>query len=351
MNEQIHDLDAWLRAQGGWQVEQLEQAHAQHQQERQLLIQSLKGLRIYLDKKGFLVWENFPDGDILERHQLSAIQESFVHKEPASQRALLWLEPETGRQLDFYSLPADQQMGLIVIAKKAYLHSPGLESAPLLAQSNIWVDTALSDHRVGQIDLQVLPERELLFVLQRAAGTVKVFDLYKRNLLASWQIRGPGSSLAINLSFARSGLKAYLTDNLTPQLWIADLVDFELKLWKSGLGILGNLLAAPEPGYLYLTVLKPHFNLITFDLDAMAAEYSIEIRGESLTNRALLAWDPFMADPNGQLLFYLAAREHGGQLLPVLNVIDAQEVRTIKRSIVRSSAFPVSMVSGTENPV
>lgn len=343
----MNDLESWLQAQLGWQAAQIEQAHAKYERDRKSLLKDVQGQRVYIDAEGALVWEQFPDGELIERLRLTA-EPPAGH---AGARALLWLEPETGRQLDLYTLPADQGAGLVVNRQSAFLHSTALENAPLLARSNIWVDTALPDTRDHHIDLQVLPERGLLFVLQREVGTVKVFHLYERELLATWQIRSPGSSLALNLSFDRSGLKAYLTDNLTPQLWIADLVSLELKLWKSGLGILGNVLASPEPGYLYLTVLKPHFNLITFDLDAMAAEYSVEIRGEPLTNRRLLAWDPFMAAPDGKLLFYLAAREKAGQMLPVLNIIDAEEVRTVKRTVVRSPVLPITMVSGTQNPI
>ncbi|MEZ0370354.1 MAG: cyclic nucleotide-binding domain-containing protein, partial [Candidatus Sericytochromatia bacterium] len=342
----MKDLCAYLQEHKGWTQEQIAAALDSWRQARDVALAELEGVRVRVDGEGYLIWERFPEQEILDR--VRVLPEPPVGH--AGARSLIWIEPESGKQLDLQTLPADSPAGLVVAGRKVFLHAPVLENAPLLAQTNVWVDTALPDTRQHHIDLQVLPDRELLFVLHREGGVVHVYHLHQRIRLASWQIRSQGNSLAINLSFDRSGLKAYLTDNVTPQLWIADLANLELKLWKSGLGVLGNLLAAPEPGCLYLTILKPNFNLIYFELDTMSALYSVEIRGEPLTGRRLLAWDPFMADADSDLLYYLAGREQSGQTLAVLNIIDANEVRTIKRTVVRSNFLPVLLVSGPDNP-
>ena len=342
----MEDISAYLHEHKGWSRERIDEALESWRYDRQASLAGLAGLRIRIDSEGYLVWEKFPEQALIERVRI--LPEPPVGHTGA--RSLIWLDPETGSQQDIQTLPADSACGLVVSGKRVFLHSAALEAAPRLALTNVWVDTALPDTRNHHIDLQILAERDLLFVLHREGGVVHIYHLQQRERLASWQIRSPGSAMAINLTFDRGGLKAYLTDNLTPQLWIADLVSLELKLWKSGLGVLGNLLAAPEPGCLYLTILKPHFNLVYFELDTMSAQYSVEIRGEPLTGRRLLAWDPFMADKDADLLFYLASREQSGQTLAVLNMIDTSEVRTIKRVVVRSQSLPVLLVSGPENP-
>lgn len=343
----MEDILTLLRERKGWLQARIDDALAQWEAERSILLEDTEGVRISVDPDGFLVWESFPARTELHR-------ERILPEAPQGQagpRSLIWLDAETGRQQDIQTLPGDADIGLVVADAAVFLHADCLASAPLLAYTNTWVDTAYPDTRTQHVDLQVLAERELLFVLHREGGVVHIYHLHQRERLASWQIRSPGSSLALNLSFDRGGLKAYLTDNLTPQLWFADLVSLELKLWKSGLGILGNLLAAPEPGCLYLTILKPHFNLVYFELDTMSPRYSVEIRGEPLTSARTLAWDPFMADQETDLLFYLTARVQDSQIQPVLNIIDAEEVRTIKRVALRSPHLPAMLVSGSENPL
>ncbi|PKL78864.1 MAG: hypothetical protein CVV27_02710, partial [Candidatus Melainabacteria bacterium HGW-Melainabacteria-1] len=342
----MEELIRYLQRQKQWLAEDIEANLMAWREDQKAAQAELSGIRIRIDAEGFLVWERFPELETIKRIRLLP-EPPGGHAGP---RGLLWIDPNNGRQQELLTMPADTFGGLVVAQNQVYLHAPALEQAAMLARTNIWVDTALPDTRKQHVDLQILPERDLLFVLHREAGAVHVYHLRDYQRLASWQLRTPGNPLALNLTFDRGGLKAYLTDNCTPQLWIADLATLELKLWKSGLGILGNILAAPEPGCLFVTILKPSFNLVYFDLDSMTPLYSVEIRGEPLTQRRLLAWDPFMAAPESDLLFYLAAREQSGQMLPVLNVIDALEVRTIKRTVVRSPVLPILLVSGPPNP-
>ena len=344
--EKLHeDVLERLRAVAGWSDEVIEGHLAAWGKERMALLESLRGQRIAVDELGDLVWQSFPEREELERSDL------LEKAKPArvGPRAVTLLGPD-GKQTSRVALPADCQPGLILTPDRCLLHAPGIETAPFLALTPSWVDTGTQDFRTQHVDLHVHAEAGLVFACCREAGEVVVLSLSDRNELARWQIRRPGSWHAINVAFDADGERAYLSDNVSAQLWIADLDSLEYKVWKSGLGILGNLAPGMEPGKIFLSILAPQFSLIYFDLATMQASYSVEIKGKSWAQAKLLPCDPISLSPDGKWLHFMAWADIEGQRTSIVNVINAAEVISLRRFSLKEAQQTVQLAYSAENP-
>lgn len=147
----MEDISAYLRAHKDWSSERLGQALDAWRADRDDALAELAGVRVRIDSEGYLVWERFPEQTLIERVKL--LPEPPVGHTGA--RSLIWLDPETGQQEDIQTLPADSACGLVISGKRVFLHASALETAPKLALTNVWVDTALPDTRNHHVDLQV----------------------------------------------------------------------------------------------------------------------------------------------------------------------------------------------------
>ncbi|HEY9840820.1 MAG TPA: hypothetical protein V6D23_10220, partial [Candidatus Obscuribacterales bacterium] len=334
-----------ITASTGWSDEELQGHIETWRSERNQLLQSLSGKRVSFDGLGDLVWESFPERKELERIGLYKNVKS-AHVAP---RAITLLGKD-GKQQDRLALPADCCPGLIVTADQVLVHAPGLETASALAVSPSWVDMAAQDFRTQHADLHVCREAGLLLACLREAGEVVVCDLDSLEELDRWKIRAPGSWHAINVAFEPGGERAFLSDNVTPQLWIANLESLEFKVWKSGLGILGNLAPGLEHGKIFLSILAPQFSLIYFDLASMQASYSLEIKGKSWAHAKLLPCDPITVSSDGKLVHFLTWTETDNQRTPVVNVIDAEEIISKRRFTLKEPQPTVLMAYPAANP-
>lgn len=295
---------------------------------------------------GDLVWTSFPAGQELGRVRL--------FDEPKSarvgSRALTLISPRDGRQLGTLPIPADCRPGLLIDEDRVLIHAPELEMAPTLAETTWFVDAAAQDFRTQHVDLHVHLPNQLLFACCRELGEVVVCSLDGREELTRWQIRPKGSYHCLNIAFDVDDERCYLTDNTSGQLWIADLETLEFKVWKSGLGILGNLAPGKEPGKIFLTKLAPEFSMVYFDIDTMTASYSLDIKGNSYAQARMLPFDPFQVSPRHAQLQFQTWTELEGRKSPVVNLIDPVEIICQKRYSLKDNLPNIGLAFPSPSP-
>lgn len=344
------DLLEYLLNQARWSEEQLAEAQASWRADRLALLGSMQGKLVRLNPKGQLQFENFPAD---EAEILATVP---LFKDPpgirVGQRAIAWLNPDNGRHMDHFNLPVQTEPGLLISRDLTCIWDSAMESAPHLAASLRWSDMAFVDQRTQHADFLAAPAHDLLFVSLREAGEVRAYSLRDYAELASWEVRLPGNAKAINLALDKTQDALYMTDNVSGQIWIVNLSDLSHKVYKSGMGILGNLAPAATPGHLFLTVLKPSFSMIYFETQSMQATYSVEIKGASWLEQAeyALPQDPIHVFDEGGLIILMTALVQNGPPTACINVIDGAEIRTIRRYSLPDGLKPVALARPLDNP-
>lgn len=344
------DLLDYLLNQARWSEEQLAEAQASWRADRLALLGSMQGKLVRLNARGQLQFEAFP----ADSPEILATVPLF--KDPpgmrVGQRAIAWLNPENGRLAGQVNLPVQTEPGLLISQELTCIWDAALESAPHLAASLRWTDMATVDQRSQHADFLAAPAHDLLFVSLREAGEVRAYSLRDYAELASWEVRLPGNTKSINMALDSTQDALYMTDNVSGQIWIVDLPDLSHKVYKSGMGILGNLAPAATPGHLFLTVLKPTFSMMYFETQSMQATYSVEIKGESWLEQAeyALPQDPIHVFDEGGLIILLTALNQGGQPAACVNVIDGNEILTLRRYTLPDGLRPVALARPLDNP-
>lgn len=322
-----------------WSDTQIEEHKANWQQELDELLAPVTGKWIGLNATGKLTIRSFPDESDLDTLRLSS--------EPGrvGKREIKFFDQQTGKPADSFSLPPDSEAGILFTEKSCYLFAESIKTSPYLPEIVEYVDWAPTDLRTEHLDIFPLHAANLAFVALREKGEVYAISMATHAILESWQIRSTQSSLAINFSLDASGKVLYISDNVSTQLHMIDIPSLGHRVYKSGLGILGSLAAAPVPGKLYMTILKPNFNVVYFDVEKTVAEYSLDVRGDSWTEQKLYPQDSFHELSGGNYVF-LSQHPKGA----LVNLIDGEEIQ-VTRKISLGQALPPSVIARPEaNP-
>lgn len=341
------ELFEYLQTELNWTEQDLESSRQKWQAAQRKILQDLEGLWIGLDPdQTQLEFRQFPEQDLLATLPLW----EEAHQETAGVRWLTWLDARNGRHQEDFKLSPGCRPGLVQAANFSFLHAPELESAPHLFQTRSWFDLQHQDKRQRQVDLLLVPEHQLVLVGVREAGEVLAVSLQDFQVLERWSLREAGSNLALNMAVDAEAETLYMTDNHSAQLWIVELEDFSHKVFQSGLGALGNLACAPVRGKLYLCLLRPQLSLVYFDTETMQAEYSVDIKGASWTEKKRLPQDPFALLEGGKRLALLAWVVREGHEQPAVNVIDGAEVAILRRYALKVENRPVQLGEPAANP-
>lgn len=286
---------------------------------------------------GRLVLRDFPSmrlqAEIPLAHQAS----------PAWGQDLVFFDPDDGRLM--HTTPAPAKPGLLITDDGCFYLSSEPGSLPCLGET-------LQLYGYGQLDsdLTLSPKGDLLFVSERFNGRLHLVSLVTHKLLTSLQIREPGSRAGIHLTFSADLRQAYLTDQVSSKLWMLDLGSWRLMPLQTGLGVLGNLMLAPNSSFLYLSVLAPEFRLVYFDLQSLSVLQDLELQGQAASTVFEAPVDLMALDPQGKRLLYLSSGEYDGDEAMLVHVIGLRQVRTLRRYAISDGSRPLALMPGYANP-
>ena len=172
-------------------------------------------------------------------------------------------------------------------------------------------------------DLAISPRKDTIAVSEREAGCIKLVSLNKHQLLASIQVRDPGSHKAINFAFASAGPhkgRLWFTDQESDRLGWLDPGSQAPEFIGTGLGRLGQLLMAPEGEALYLLALTPMLRLVKIDPIQLSVLAELDLPGSPASLAPGVPTDVLERDSaSGELL---ALTQEYGQSSPSLLRID-----------------------------
>lgn len=286
---------------------------------------------------GQLTLSDFPSGRVYTILPLQS------HPNRTTGKDLVYFNPDDGRYLK--SNPIPSQPALLVTADGNFYFSEHPETLACLGETESLHGAGAFNH-----DLYVSPNGDVLFVTERYQGCIHVISLVTHKVLSTLELRPPGSSHAINMSMSPQTNQAYLSDHVSSKLWILDLGTWRLMALQTGLGVLGNLCLAPNPHFLFLSVLEPDFRLVYFDLQSLSVIQELEIQGGAASILDDFPIDLMSLDPAGKRLLYVSSDESEGESSLLVNVIGTSKVKTIRRYALDYKLQPIALMPGYANP-
>ncbi|MEZ0372791.1 MAG: cyclic nucleotide-binding domain-containing protein [Candidatus Sericytochromatia bacterium] len=371
MTNSISDgqIKARLIQQGLIPAARLEKVWRTYQGQKNALIKSLAGTLCSVDAEGVLQFRRFPGNELLFKIPLLRSDQAGFEAtgEPPAAR----LEPAdtgTGEQvekdwewayidglegnlLQEKTLPAATPVSLLLTKQACYLHYPDFEHAEHLALSSFLPDHPSRRPR-HHFDLYVSPDRRYLLASHRESGELTLISLEHMTRLKSMQLLSKGSAKALNVAFditRKSAFKAYISDNQSQYLYVVDLANMHAHTWASGMGSLGNLLMTRDRRFLFLLTHQPQLGLRYLDKEQLKPLRTLKTKGVSLCYDGPQPQDLMLMAPDTPLLMLMTRLEDQG--LPVVQVVDINETKTLKRYSLKNLKAPDLMVCGIPNPL
>ncbi len=278
-----------------------------------------------------------------------------LRSEPSRGPAKTWGQTQVlvneldGKEKSLHALESFPQ-GLFLSASGQVFSCPMGASEPELALSQWCYSSQIASPTREAYDLYLSPDLQFLCVIHRWAGQISLISLSTYQLLGLIQIRPAGFDASINISIDSLAQTAYITDNVSHSLSLLDLATLQVSPFELPMGVLGNLVLAPDARYLYLTLLKPRFALIYLELATLNEVKQLDLKGESLFLNSPLPVDLMHLTPAKDLLLFSTYLDTPRPRTPVIHVIQSDKVRTVRRYTIKEGGLPLLLATATENP-
>lgn len=323
-----------LRAKGSLNPLDLDSFLEKEQARQAASLKTIAGMLCYVDPSSQTLYiEDFQSEKIRQAYALKP-EPSHVPKDPErwGDTSILAVYQD-GKQSQSLHLSLAKQ-GLLITAGLSYLY-PFTTADSQMGISSHYYSPYYANPDIDAYDLVCSPGHDMLFVVHRWAGKVSLFSLPGGRLLGQFNIREEGSQRSINIAVDVTQRKAYLSDNETDQLHVLDLNTKEISSHALFLGRLGNLTLDRNPLYLYLEVLSDEVSMAYLDLEHLSVITLLDIKGQSLCLHAEHPVDLMQLTPDKELLLFMTYLDEPQPFTPVVNVIETQRTRTIRRYAIK----------------
>lgn len=282
----------------------------------------------------------FETGQILQEIELETDARLGVTGGGGSSAAqdLVLVDGENGRLKSIQPISPTAQLGLLVTPQASFVYTPGFESEPWVVSGRSWSE------------LQISPQHRFLFLTDRQAGTLQVICTTSHQVLAKFRLRKPGSPKAIHLAVDDANDRVYITDQESTELKILNLNNLRIATYQPGLGVLGNLLLAADPRYLFVVTLKPEVGLKYLDVQTFDLVKSIKIKGALFSQADGAAQDHLYLTANRQYALLMTYQNEPVPLTPIVNVVDSEAVRPVLRYALKEGPRPALLSEACLNP-
>jgi len=327
---------------------------------------ALKGVAYIVDLENrALLIQTFPEGEEIANYPLAAGGGWFTENEPLHLKnepwgsALCYLNRESGQIEQIKKVKHESLYGLVISADTSFLYTPDFYHSEFLAETRQSLCSLVHKPSPNHTayDLYLNEDRSVLCLSDRQAGSLKIFSTYDHTLLGEVQIRQPGSTKALNVTFDFYEPRAFITDNLTPVLYSLNLATLELEEMPVGMHgqIFGNIIRAPDIRYLCLLLLKPGVTLQYLNIESGEFDEEIQLKGHFLSTSQVDPCDLMALSPAHNLLFVMTSHSDPTPLTPGISVIDPDQFQPVHfQSIphaLRDQTKPVALVFPIANPL
>lgn len=290
-----------------------------------------------------------PENKELARFELESGEESDAELDSLlgevlkTDLAAVGVQSERGELLQSIYLDPEQN-GLLITQATSYLITEDPSRAMHLLETYTY-----QGH--PHFDLFVSPRRDLLLVSERIPGRLHAISLSTYQKLATFELRKAGSDKAFNLAITPRGTRAFVCTQEDESLHLLDLTSLRVSQLPFQFGTLGNLCLAPDPGFIYLTVVAPIFRLLYVQLETLEIVAEFDVRGYPHSLRRNGATDPMHISSNHKYVFLLSAEEVEEEEMPVLHTIATESQELLSQTQVRCRVHPQLIASAYPSPI
>ncbi|HEY9841471.1 MAG TPA: Hsp70 family protein, partial [Candidatus Obscuribacterales bacterium] len=266
---------------------------------------------------------------------------------------LVIVNPEDGIRQAEFEWQTGALYGLVFNRDRTYLYNEGRTRADYLALARhaIFGGIYKGAPQAAPYDLLLSPGQRWLCISDRGAGNISILDTWNFELKGSVSVREPGRTQSLNLAIDENKELIYITDNSTPNLQVLNLRTLELRRERVNQGQLGNLVLTPDGKYLYVVTLNPNEGLIHLNTDTWVAEKAIKLKGQLFKTECSDPCDLLSLSADGKTLLIMTYLDEPQPFTPVISVIDAEQVKTLRRYALKDGIKPFQLAFGLPNPV
>jgi hypothetical protein len=262
-------------------------------------------------------------------------------------------QEEDGNQVQSEQALPGEVPALVLSRDGAWVYTAeGLQAKSLgYAWNSLFSGNLRGRAQAGPWDLFLSYDNSLLALTDRGAGTVEVLSTETCELQARFQIRPPGGTSCLSVAFDLKQMRVIVSDNQSTSLHLGSIKDGSLEQAKPGLGLLGNLVLAPDGEHLYILTLKPAQELLYLNLDDWSVAKRIALKGDLFRNHSEVPCDLLTLSPDFSLLLVMTFQNAPDPLTPIISVIDTAQVKTLRRYALKDGSKPYQLLFSRSNPL
>ncbi len=265
----------------------------------------------------------------------------------------LLAKTEDGNRLETFDRDLSEPYGLVSTDDRVYLYNEGRLNSEHLGQSRhaLFAGVYKGKPESTPFDLYLSPTGKYLCVTDRGAGTVRILNTAAGELSDPVSIRSAGSSNTLNVAIDEAKTLAYITDNQSAGLFKLNLDTLNVERQRVGVGILGNLALAPTGEHIFLVSIKPNVGLHYVNTSTWEAEKDITLKGDLFKADSSDPCDLLSVSPGGEYVMIMTYLNSPEPFTPVISVIDARQIKTIRRYSLKDDTKPFQLAYGAVNEV
>lgn len=266
---------------------------------------------------------------------------------------LALIEEREGQHQASWKPQFGEAYGLVLSQDGAYLYMPdGLKARWLgYTQTCLHGQVPKGLVQTAPYDLYLSGDQNLLGISNRGEGKIEVISTRNFEKRLSLALRKAGSPDTLNQAFDIKRQKLFVTDNQSTQLFEIDLKSGQVESHKPGLGVLGNLVMAPDGEHLYLLSLKPNQELLYLNSRNLSVEKRIRIKGDLYKNKSNAPCDLMSLSPDGNVLLVMSYLNSPEPFTPIISVLDPHAAKTLRRYAIKDGSRPIQLLFQRPNPL
>lgn len=188
-------------------------------------------------------------------------------------------------------------------------------------------------------DLFISDDCTLLCITDRSRGKIHFLNTHTDKILKTINIRESGSNKSLNITISKKKNKVYVTDGLTPNLYIIDLTSFDIESKNIGQGILGNIVLSEDHTSLYCVSVKPKQILKLISLEDFSLKKEFQLKGE-LFSLGDAPCDILTVSPDYKFIYLVTHISEPEPFTPVITVFDAEKEKAVQRFSIKDGTKP-----------
>jgi DNA-binding beta-propeller fold protein YncE len=198
-------------------------------------------------------------------------------------------------------------------------------------------------------DIFISDDCTLLCITDRSKGKIYFINTHTDKILKSLDIRDSFSNKSLNLAISKKKNKIYVTDGISPNLYIIDLNTFSVETKNISQGVLGNIALSQDHTSLYCVGIKPKQVLKIINLKDFSLKKEFQLKGE-LFSLGDSPSDILTVSPDYKFIYLVTHISEPEPFTPVITVFDMEKEKAVQRFSIKDGTKLSGIGFSVNNP-